>query len=72
MSFPVSGRGGVAVELIGKYRCAGAYRNLDTGRAKPTVPVAGAGWGSFDIHFFHSPMISLFYLPLSGRRHDID
>ena len=36
----------------------------------PTVLAVGAGGGCLDI--FLSPIISLFFLPLSGSRHDID
>ena len=35
-----------------------------------TVLAVGVGGGFWT--FFLSPMISLFFLPLSGRRHDID
>ena len=37
----------------------------------PTALAEGAGWGCLDI-FFLSSFISLFLLPLSGRRPDID
>ena len=36
----------------------------------PTALTVGAGGGCFDI--FLSSIISLFFLPLSGRRPDID
>ena len=37
----------------------------------PTALAEGAGGGCLDI-FFISPIIRLFFLPLSGRRPDID
>ena len=36
----------------------------------PTTLAVGAGGGCLDI--FHSSIISLFFIPLSGRRPDID
>ena len=36
----------------------------------PIAPAVGAGGGSLD--FFLSSIFSLFFLPLSGRRPDID
>ena len=37
----------------------------------PTALAVGAGGGCLDIFFFSS-IVSLFFLPLSGRRPDID
>ena len=37
----------------------------------PTALAGGADWGCLDI-FFLSSIISVFLLPLSGRRPDID
>ena len=37
---------------------------------RPTALAVGAGWGCLDI--FLSSIISLFFLPHSGRRPDID
>ena len=43
---------------------------LDKSRARTYCAYSGCGWGLFG-HFFLSS-ISLFFLPLSGRRPDID
>ena len=48
----------------------GLPTNLEKSQG-PTVPAVGAGGGGLDI-FFISSIISLFFLPLSGRRPDID
>ena len=44
---------------------------LDKSRARTDCSCSRCGWGLFG-HFFLSPIISLFFLPLSGRRPDID
>ena len=45
--------------------------NLDNSRARAYSACSRCGWGLFE-HFFSSSVISLFFLPLSGRRSDID
>ena len=44
--------------------------NLDTRRTKPTKLVEDAGGDC--LTYFHSPIVSFFFLTLSGRLHDID
>ena len=44
--------------------------NLNNSRKRPTALVVGAGGGYLDI--FLSSINSVFFLPLSGRRPDID
>ena len=45
--------------------------NLDFSRARAYYACSRCGWGLFG-HFLLSSIISLFFLPLSGRRPDID
>ena len=50
--------------------CAGgSYKRIRVGQG-PTAHAVGAGGGYLDI--FLSSLISLFFLPLSGRRPDIN
>ena len=55
---------------LGKLPVPGRATNLDQGRARAYCACCGCGLGLFG-HFFSS-IISLFFLPLSGRRSDID
>ena len=50
--------------VLGKLSVSGRRTNLDQSRAR-------CGWGLFGF-FYLSSIISLFFLPLSGRRPDID
>ena len=49
----------------------GRPTNLDYSRARPYCACTRCGCGLFG-HFFLSSIISLFFLPLSKRRSDID
>ena len=53
------------------FQCRGALLIWETVGQGPTALAVGAGGGCLDI-FFHSSVISLSFLPLSGRRPDID
>ena len=57
--------------VLGKLSVPGRPTNLDHSRAKGLLHLqwvrVGVVWT-----FFLSPVISLFFLPLSGRRSDID
>ena len=44
---------------------------LDCSRARAYCACSRCGWGLF-AHFFLTSITSLFFLPLSGRRPDID
>ena len=57
--------------MLGNLPMPGCPTNLDyiVGQG-PTMLAVGAGGGCLDI--FLSSIISLFFLPLSGRRPDID
>ena len=44
--------------------------NLDYSRARAYCACSRCGWGYLDIFFSH--LSFLFFLPLSGRRSDID
>ena len=54
----------------GKLPVPGHPTNLDYSRARAYCACSGCKWGLFG-HFLSS-IISLFFLPLSGRRPDID
>ena len=56
--------------VLGKFQCRGVLLILIKVGQGPTVLAVGAGAGCFDIFF--SSIISLFFLPLSGKRPDID
>ena len=56
--------------MLGKLPVPGRLTNLDYSRERPIVLAVGAGGGCLDI--FLSSITSLFFLPLSGRRPDID
>ena len=55
--------------VLGKLPVPRRLTNLDDSRASAYCACSGYGWGGFDI--FLSSIISLFFLPLSGRRSDI-
>ena len=55
----------------GKVPVPGRSTNLDLSRARACCACRRCGWGLFG-HFFLSSIISSFFLPLSGRRPDID
>ena len=55
--------------VLGKLPVSGRPTNLDSSRQGPTA-LAVAPTGCLDIFFLS--IISLFFLPLSGRRPDID
>ena len=57
--------------MLGKLSVPGRPTNWNTVGQGPTVLAVGAGGGCVDIFFLLS-IISLFFLPLSGRRPDID
>ena len=57
--------------VFGELPVPGRPINLSNSRARPTTLAVGAGGGCFG-HFFLSSIISHFFLPVSGRRSDID
>ena len=56
--------------VLGKLLAPGRPTTLDNSRAGAYCAYSRCGWGSFGL--FLSSIISLFFLPLSGRRPDID
>ena len=56
--------------ILGKLPVPGRPTNLDKSRARAYFVSVSAGGGGLDILL--SSIISLFSLPLSGRRSDID
>ena len=56
--------------VLGKLPVPGRPTNLDYSRARAYCSCNRCGWGLFG-HFFSHPS-PLFFLPLSGRRPDID
>ena len=52
------------------FQCRGILLTWITVGQGPIVLAVGAGWGCLDI--FLSSVTSLFFLPLSGRRPDMD
>ena len=50
----------------------GRPTNMSMVRRGPTAFVVGVGGGSGCLYIFLPSSISLFFLPLSGRRSDID
>ena len=56
--------------VLGKLPVPGRPTNLNDSRARAYCACSGCGWGWFG--HFYSPLSSLFFLPLSGRRPDID
>ena len=61
-------RGSGGAMVLGKLPGPGRPTNLDNSKARALV--VGADGGCFDIFF--TSIISIFFLPLSGRRPDID
>ena len=57
--------------VLGKLPVPGRSTYFDYSRARAYCACGGCGWGFFFI-FFLSSIISLFFLPDSGRRPDID
>ena len=57
--------------MLGKLPVPGRPTDLDYSRARAYCACSRCGWGLFG-HFFLSSITSLFFLPLSGRRPDID
>ena len=56
--------------VLGKLSVPGRPTNLNYSRARANCAYSRCGWGLFG-HFF-SRLSFLFFLPLSGRRPDID
>ena len=56
--------------VLGKLPVPGRPTYLDYSRARPIALAVGAGGGCMDI--FSLSILSLLFLPLSGRRPDID
>ena len=56
--------------MLGKLPVPWRPTNLDKGRARPSVLAVGAGGGCLDI--FSLVYHFSFFLPLSGRRPDLD
>ena len=69
-SFSKAGWPGGAM-VLSKLPVPGRLTNLDKSWARAFCACSRCGWGLFG-HFFISSIISLFILPLSGRRPDID
>ena len=58
-----------SAKVLGKLPVPGRPTNMDYSRASAYCACSRCGWGLFG-HFFS--ITSLFFLPLSGRRPDID
>ena len=70
MSLFTVGWSGGAMVLV-KLPEPGRPTNLDNSRARAYCACSLCGWELFGL-FFLSSIISLFFIPLSGRRPDID
>ena len=72
MAHPVQIKSGVVgwCDGAGLTSSAGASYNLDDSRARAIALTVGAGGGVWT--FLVSSILSLLFLPLSGRRPDID
>ena len=57
--------------VLGKLPVPVHPTNLDLNRVRAYCACSRCGWGMFG-HFFLSSVNSLFFLPLFGRRPDID
>ena len=57
--------------VLGNFQCRGVLLIWIIVEQGPTALAVGAGRGLFG-HFFLSSILSVFFLPLSGRRPDID
>ena len=58
--------------VLGKLPVPGRPTNLDHSRARAYCAYRRCGWGLFGQFFFLLSIISLFFLPLYGRRPDTD
>ena len=58
-------------KVLSKLSVPGRPTTLDDSRARSYCACSRCGWGLFG-HFFLSSIFSLFFLPLFGRRPDID
>ena len=58
--------------VLGKLPVPGPPTNLDESRTRAVCACSRCGWGLFGHFFLSSIIISLFLLPLSERRPDID
>ena len=58
-------------KVLGNLPVPGRPTNLDYSRARACCACSRCGWGLFG-HFFLLSMLSLLFLPLFGRRLDID
>ena len=58
-------------KVLGKLPVPGRPTNLNYSRARACCACSRCGWGLFG-HFFLSSVLSLLFLPLFGRRPDID
>ena len=67
----ISSRSG-GVIVLGKLPVPGHPTNLDKSRAKTYCTCSRCGWGLFGHFFLSSSIVSLFFLPLSGRQPDLD
>ena len=56
--------------VLGELLVSGRPTNLDFSRARAYCACSRCGWGNLDIVF--SRLLFLFFLPLFGRRPDID
>ena len=65
------GGGSGGAKVLRKLPVLGRPSNLDYRRARAFCTCSRCGWGLFG-HFFLSSITSLFFLPLSGRRPDIN
>ena len=57
--------------VLGKLSVFGRPTYLDYSRARAYCACSRCGWGLFG-HIFSLSILSLLFLPLSGRRPDID
>ena len=58
--------------MLGKLPVPGRPTYLDYSRARAYYACSRCGWGVVWTFFLLSSITSLFFLPLSGRRPDID
>ena len=58
--------------MLGKLSVPGRPTSLDDSRAMAFCACSRCGWGFVLDIFFLSSIFSLFFLPLFGRRSDID
>ena len=65
------GGGAGGAKVLGKLSVPGCPTNVDYSRASAYCACSRGGWGLCG-HFFLSTITSLFFLPLSGRRPNLD